>query len=95
MNCQNTGPDNKHLATSIGREMAVGAALGAKTGGVPGALFGAGVAGVQNVTFGLIDHGPVNVPMPHVPMRPSHIGQSGTNHSAQQLPMGPSWTRNN
>lgn len=76
MNCPNTGPDNRQFATSIGREMAVGAALGVK-GGVPGALVGVGIAGVQNVAFGLIDHGPVNVPM-----RPSHIGQSGTDHGS-------------
>ncbi|TCV98974.1 hypothetical protein EDC52_102297 [Biostraticola tofi] len=47
LNCPNPEPDNKQLAIAIGREMAVGAAVGAKTGGVSGAFVGAGIAGVQ------------------------------------------------
>ena len=94
MNCSNTRSDNAQMAKSLGREMAVAAGAGAKVGGLHGALAGAGIAAVQNVAFGLMDHGPVNVSMPHVPMRPSHIGQSGNNNSATpNLPMGPSWTR--
>ncbi|WP_445081517.1 E492 group microcin [Martelella alba] len=88
-----SGSENKQMACSIGRDMAIGAAGGAAKAGLPGALVAAGSAAVQNVGLRLIDHGPVNVHMPQVPMNPSHIGNSGNNSGAMpKFPMGPSWT---
>ncbi len=93
MNCSK-GSANAQTACSISRDMMIGAAGGAAKTGVPGALVGAGIAGVQNVGLRLMDHGPVNVRMPNIPMNPSHIGQSGNNHGGMSnLPMGPSWTQ--
>ncbi|TKI03516.1 E492 group microcin [Bruguierivorax albus] len=86
----NTGSDNRQLLCSVTRDMAIGAAGGAPLG-LPGALAGAGTAAAQNVALRLIDHGPVNIRMPNVPMNPSHVGNSG--HGNSQLPMGPSWTQ--
>lgn len=80
MNCSK-GSENAQIACSLNREMMVGAASGAKFG-VHGAAVGAGAAAVQNVAFRLMDHGPVNVRMPNIPMNPSHLGNHGNNNGA-------------
>lgn len=74
-NC-NIPPSDKKIMSNLGREIAFGALGGALTSGPPGAVIGAGLAAAQNVTFGFIDHGPINVQMPQVPMRPTQLHQA-------------------
>ena len=89
-----SGSENKQMACSVARDVAIGATGGAAKAGLPGTLLGAGGAAVQNVSLRLIDHGPVNVRMPQVPINPSHVGNSGNNNGGMpNIPMGPSWTQ--
>ncbi|WP_413741394.1 hypothetical protein ACL2XO_20470 [Sodalis sp. RH15] len=75
MNNGNIPPSDQKIMNNLGRDIAFGALGGALTGGPPGAVMGAGLAAAQNVTIGLMDHGPVNVQMPQVPMRPTQLHQ--------------------
>ena len=70
----NTDP-NIQLLKDLANNMAWGAALGAK-GGLGTAAVGAGGAAVQTVVQGLINHGPVSVPVP-VLIGPSWNGSGG------------------
>ncbi len=72
-----SGSETKQMVCSVGRDMAIGAGTGARVGGLPGALVGAGTGALQNVGLRAIDHGPVNVRMPNVPMNPSHVSNTG------------------
>lgn len=67
---------NQQVLSSLGQNMAWGAGLGA-VGGVAGVVSGAVGGAVQTVVEGAINHGPVNVPIPTVPMGPSWNGSGG------------------
>ncbi|MGL5389107.1 MAG: microcin [Serratia sp. (in: enterobacteria)] len=72
----NGADPNSQLLHDLGNNMAWGAGLGtAFGGGVGGALTGAVGGALQTVGQGLIDHGPVNVPVP-VLIGPSWNGSS-------------------
>nr|EBQ5245988.1 microcin [Salmonella enterica subsp. salamae] len=81
----NTDP-NTQLLKDLGNNMAWGAALGSK-GGLGTAALGAGGAAVQTVVQGLIDHGPVSVPVP-VLIGPSWNGSGGGYNSATSSASG-------
>jgi hypothetical protein len=67
-------PANQAVIKDISTNMTYGAGWGAITGGgVPGALMGATGGALQTVIQGAINHGPVNVPIPKVPMGPVWI----------------------
>ncbi|EKN3569499.1 TPA: microcin [Yersinia enterocolitica] len=66
--------NNSAIAGSFGKDVAWGIGTGLITGGPGGAVIGAGVAATQNVIQGAINHGPVNVPIPTVPMGPTWNG---------------------
>ncbi|MFK8258717.1 microcin [Erwinia sp. AnSW2-5] len=68
------GDANKQLGHDLASSIAWGAGFGAVTGGPGGALIGAGSAAVQTVVQGAINHGPVNVPIPTIPMGPTWNG---------------------
>ena len=87
LNCSK-GSENTQMACALGRDMMIGAAGGASKAGLPGAAVGAGLAAVQNVSLRLQDHGPVNVAIPQVPMKPSHAEQNAerTLRADEQLP---------
>ncbi|CRL46319.1 hypothetical protein SGGMMB4_04826 [Sodalis glossinidius str. 'morsitans'] len=67
------GPKNAQMTCALRRDMVTGVASKA---GLPGAAVGAGIAAVQNVSLCLLDHDPVNVPIPQVPMSHSYTEQS-------------------
>ncbi|EPZ4749712.1 hypothetical protein ACXN2V_005499, partial [Escherichia coli] len=75
----NTDP-NTQLLKDLANNMAWGATLGAK-GGLGTAAVGAGGAAVQTVVQGLINHGPVSVPVP-VLIGPSWNGSGSGYNSA-------------
>ncbi|CAM3979156.1 colicin V family bacteriocin [Xenorhabdus thuongxuanensis] len=62
---------NDKLISDLGKNIAWGTGLGAITGGPVGAAVGAVGAAVQTVVQEAINHGPVNVPIPSIPMNPS------------------------
>ncbi|UQY45011.1 microcin [Mixta hanseatica] len=66
-------PANQEVIKQMTTNMAYGAGWGAITGGAPGALVGATGGALQTVIQGAINHGPVNVPIPKVPMGPVWI----------------------
>ncbi len=71
---------NQQLLNSLGSSMAWGAGLGAvggPGGAVAGAITGAAGAALQTVVDGAVAHGPVNVPIPVVPMGPTWNGSGG------------------
>ncbi|ROP63031.1 hypothetical protein EDF81_1552 [Enterobacter sp. BIGb0383] len=70
------GDANSQLISDMGNNAAWGAGLGAITGGGPGAAIGAVGGVVQTIGQGLIDHGPVSVPVP-VMIGPSWNGSGG------------------
>lgn len=67
---------NQQLLNTLGENMAWGAGFGA-TAGVAGAVGGAATAAVQTVVQEAVKHGPVNVPIPVVPMGPTWNGSGG------------------
>ena len=71
---------NTQLLNDRGNNMAWGAALGAP-GGLGSAALGAAGGALQTVGQGLIDHGPVNVPIP-VLIGPSWNGSGSGYNSA-------------
>ncbi|MCS3431769.1 microcin [Klebsiella sp. BIGb0407] len=70
------GDPNDKLVKDLGENMAWGAAFGVR-GGPAGMALGATAGALQTVGQGLINHGPVNVPVP-VLMGPNWNG-SGSN----------------
>ncbi|OJT36105.1 hypothetical protein [Serratia plymuthica] len=79
LNAISGGTDpNTQLMNNLGNNMAWGAGLAAASGGgIVGAGVGAVGGAVQTVVQGAINHGPVNVPIPQVPMGPSWNGSAG------------------
>lgn len=67
---------NVQIISDLGNNVAWGAGLGAVTGGPTGALIGGVGGAVQTVGQGLIDHGPVSVPVDAM-IGPSWNGSSG------------------
>jgi hypothetical protein len=76
MNNCNIPPNDRQVMKNLGVDMAFGALGGALTGGPPGAVMGAALGAAQNVTIGMMNHGPVNVPIPHLPMGPTQLHQT-------------------
>ncbi|WP_145585626.1 microcin [Yersinia kristensenii] len=68
------GADNSAIAGSFSNAVAWGAGVGFITGGPAGAMIGSSAAATQNVVQGAIKHGPVNVPIPQVPLGPTWNG---------------------
>ncbi|MDR3433369.1 MAG: microcin [Rouxiella aceris] len=71
------GDTNAQLIKDMGTNVVWGAVLGSP-GGVAGATLGAVGSVLQTIGQGLIDHGPVNVPIP-VLIGPSWNGSGGRN----------------
>lgn len=68
------GANNSAIAGSLRNDVAWGAGVGFITGGPGGAIVRGSAAATQNVVQGTIKHGPVNVPIPQVPMGPTWNG---------------------
>lgn len=68
------GNPNQQLVHDFGTNVAWGAGLGGLTGGPAGAFIGGAGGAVQTVVQGAFNHGPVNVPIPRVPMGPTWNG---------------------
>ncbi|MDC9597169.1 E492 group microcin [Xenorhabdus anantnagensis] len=62
---------NKKLMKDLSESIALGAGVGAITGGGPGAIVGGTGAAVKTIIKESINHFPVNVPIPNLPMSPS------------------------
>lgn len=76
---------NKELLNTLGENMAWGAGFGAIAGpggGVAGAVGGAATGAIQAVVQEAVKHGPVNVPIPVVPMGPTWNGSGGASPCA-------------
>ncbi|AKA38376.1 hypothetical protein NE897_12000 [Yersinia ruckeri] len=77
MSCVYGSVDNRQVIKDILIDSVLGAGFGAP-GGPPGMLLGAGLGASQSVIHSAINHGPVDVKIPTVPMGPIWNG-SGVN----------------